>query len=665
MALNLSAFNPIDYSFKLPEVTPVEKRMTDILTLSDLMDTSKEMKRKRAAEVEIRKIFSESEPEQDGTNISAGRPLYDALTGLYSPYNPRTPESFGPSIAAAPSAPAIASTIAQTPAIAPASTVMKNYIQGAPSGRAASVDIAPSINAGDEEKLAIIKARNLEEATNRVPEPEYMSHEAYFDQPALTKKDMFLNPSFPGPSAPILTASTAPAPITASVRPAGYVTPPDLEEAERAKKLFLESEAEKNLQKEVPVEEQVGAVGAYSDIPEIGLSKSDMSKYKKLLKVDPDYAEGWAGKKIEQNYKIWQMQKQSQDVEKERRLIGLKGLSLYAAGMATFLDPTSGMTMSSPEAKATHDALRDMVFQTTGTYAGIKPSVELGKGFESYASGVSGTYLDPIKKAELLGKQASLHKTGAETEGILEKNKIIAPESSAKILLEKAQAAKALAEAKKASEFKNKIATAPAETQKSLGKLDEVVRGLRAGPYIMAKQKIQRAEALEALINAYGADPKGWDQIDSRQIMEAAIAMQAMLSPGSASEHEVQAMIPKSAVGNAQKIREWLFNNPQGTLQGKFIQRIVGTIEREKATASNQVEREIYQKLALFPQLKNSPYIDDYLSSQGFDPAKYHNWIAKGMPAIQVVPKPEGQEGRQSKEESDAAALERLFPGKK
>ena len=567
--MNLSTLLPVDYGLTLPQMTPMTKRMNDILTLSDMMDASKEKRRKAESDQKIRDIFA----------------------GIGSP---------------GATAPQAITTIPQEPAItAPDTGAM--YDQAIKAFQA---------NPTDPTNRNVIRAMG---ATGG--DPYKWSNYA---------------PTEGAPVSEVPAATTNP------------IVPPTLEQFQ-AQPDIAQMDAKRQQQQQALTDYGVAkdAAQAQMDAPvapeaettsPTGLSKSDTDKYNKLLAVDPDYAEKWASSKLEQNYKVWQMRKQEEDIKKESTANKAKGLTMYATGMASVPD------LNTPEALQAHQALRQMVIDITGDAAGI-PDVKDPSKLKGSVEGVISTYMDPLKKAELAAKAAS-------TAGTVLKNETIAPESKSKIELQKAQTELARANAWKA--YQKKLTDQPKADQASMLKLDGVVRGLRAGPYTMAKTKIQRAEALEALIGAYGSDIKGMNKVDRRQLMEAAIAMQVMLSPGSPSEHEVRALMPSSIQGDAAKIKEWALNNPEGTQQGKFLERIMGTVQREKSTAQNQIAREMYQKLALFPELNDKPIVDDWLRANEVDPVAYHKWIADGMPAIQVVPKAEGgAEGAKTDQKAD------------
>lgn len=383
--MNFATLAPIDYTIGQPQLTPISKRYTDIMTLSDLMDTQRENKRKRASEAAIRDVFARPDITATATvpQLPTPKMAYDSYSGLYHP------ESMAPAVADANEYPMPPDLVGPP--------VPEKKMQLIPSDMAQ----APAY----PEEAIPVQTASLDGV--EAPSTE-ISMDAFVQQA--------------NKIADLATAGTTPSPAPVQTDLAG--TPAQAEVAPAP------------IQAEAPA-----AQGAYSSVPDVGMSKSDMAKYNKLLAIDPDYAEAWASKKVEQNYKIWQMQKADEDIKKEQRNANLKGLALYATGMSAFLDPNSGLTLDSPEAKIMHDQLRELVANTTGGYAGLKPAEET-KNFKQFADITARTYMDPIKKAELMLKQAQKPKVEAETKGTeaktaetVEKTKTIAPESAAKIKL--------------------------------------------------------------------------------------------------------------------------------------------------------------------------------------------------------------------------------------
>jgi hypothetical protein len=162
----------------------------------------------------------------------------------------------------------------------------------------------------------------------------------------------------------------------------------------------------------------------------------------------------------------------------------------------------------------------------------------------------------------------------------------------------------------------------------------------RAGAFGVSKQVFDRAERLKTLASAF---PDG--NLDSRQIEELAIGLNAMLSGANAgAQRQVEALVPSSIVGNGQKLAEWLTNEPHGTNQVAFVQRMLGSIDREQSTAADQIKRTQMQRVARYADLERSSPDAFYnvLESAGLDPQEYKKWRAGGYKPMSAVQAPEG-----------------------
>lgn len=164
----------------------------------------------------------------------------------------------------------------------------------------------------------------------------------------------------------------------------------------------------------------------------------------------------------------------------------------------------------------------------------------------------------------------------------------------------------------------------------------------RQGSFGVSKQVFDRAERLESLASAL---PDG--NLDRRQIEELAIGLNSMLSgANTGAQEQVKALVPQSIWGNAQKLTEFLTNNPTGTQQQAFVQRMLGSIAREKQTANSQMNRTRFSRIASYADLekKNPDMFNEVLQSNGVDPLEYKAWKKGGFKAINAVTAP-GEDG--------------------
>jgi hypothetical protein len=158
------------------------------------------------------------------------------------------------------------------------------------------------------------------------------------------------------------------------------------------------------------------------------------------------------------------------------------------------------------------------------------------------------------------------------------------------------------------------------------------------GPFSISKSIIDRADRLRTLDEYVNNYQQG--NADSRQIEELAIGMNALLSgSNTGAQKQVESLVPKSAMGNATKLAEWLKNEPTGTNQQAFVQRMMGTVENEKKTAENQIKKTRYSRIAQFDDVKDADPLkwENVLRSNDVDPDEYDKYKANGYKFPDVV----------------------------
>jgi hypothetical protein len=150
----------------------------------------------------------------------------------------------------------------------------------------------------------------------------------------------------------------------------------------------------------------------------------------------------------------------------------------------------------------------------------------------------------------------------------------------------------------------------------------------------------QRAERLQSLAKAF---PSG--QLRAPEIVELATGLNQMIG-GSIAVSQIQDLVPHSAIGNSNKFVEWLTNEPTGADQGKLVDRMLGSIDRESYTANQQIKRAQFARVASFKDLeaKDKNKFEDVLASQGVSPNEYHQWVSGGHQHIEAVKEPEAVE---------------------
>jgi DNA-binding phage protein len=155
----------------------------------------------------------------------------------------------------------------------------------------------------------------------------------------------------------------------------------------------------------------------------------------------------------------------------------------------------------------------------------------------------------------------------------------------------------------------------------------------RAGTFGDSQKVVNRAERLQSLANAL-------PNLRSSEIEELAIGLNAMLSgSNTGAAEQVKALVPQSAIGNARKLQEWLTNNPTGTDQQAFVERMLGSVAREKATAEAQIKREQLRRTQRYADLEksNPDAFYNQLEAYGISPEEYQAWKAGGHKAVEAV----------------------------
>ena len=154
-------------------------------------------------------------------------------------------------------------------------------------------------------------------------------------------------------------------------------------------------------------------------------------------------------------------------------------------------------------------------------------------------------------------------------------------------------------------------------------------------PYGVAQLGLNRAERIEGLVNQY----KDLN-LDRRETEELAIGLNSMLQGSNVSARsQVESLIPSSIRGNAQKMIEWLVNEPQGLKQQKFVQRMLNDVIREKQIFQGQVQKFARAKVSKYSDVINK-YPEEatgIMKSFGIDPEEYNNWKKSGYKSEDVT----------------------------
>lgn len=182
----------------------------------------------------------------------------------------------------------------------------------------------------------------------------------------------------------------------------------------------------------------------------------------------------------------------------------------------------------------------------------------------------------------------------------------------------------------------------------------------RSGSFGVSKNVFDRAERLQSLAVAAIGNP------DKRQMEELAIGLNAMLSgSNTGAQEQVKQLVPQSLVGNANKLKEWLTNEPVGTGQQEFVKRLSDTVAREKATAADQIKRTQMQRVSAYTKLEKSApdEFKNALQSFGIEPDEYRKWKEGGFKqktAVQSLDGSDSSGGKAPHQLSDQELLNAL-----
>jgi len=122
----------------------------------------------------------------------------------------------------------------------------------------------------------------------------------------------------------------------------------------------------------------------------------------------------------------------------------------------------------------------------------------------------------------------------------------------------------------------------------------------RSGNFGQISAKVQSAERLEGLVQSFKDG-----NLPPAQMEELALGLSNMLAPGGGtSRAQVEALVPHTAIGDASKLKNWLFNEPGGSNQQKFVEQMSHTIQREKDIANGQLNQIRSQRLPIHAELK-------------------------------------------------------------
>jgi hypothetical protein len=189
------------------------------------------------------------------------------------------------------------------------------------------------------------------------------------------------------------------------------------------------------------------------------------------------------------------------------------------------------------------------------------------------------------------------------------------------------EAAKGSAEAKKEKELGKKIV----DFQKALDPTQA-----RSGEFAKLYANLTQGERLKALTSK-GAQGLN---LNPQEMEEFALGLGRLISgAGASSRAQIEALVPKSLRGKTSEIMQWVTNNPTGTEQQAFVQRMLGTVEREQGIAKDQLQKTIIKRSKAFEDVKKS------------NPEKYDEILNESISSLGI--KSEAPKKEESKESSN------------
>lgn len=172
-----------------------------------------------------------------------------------------------------------------------------------------------------------------------------------------------------------------------------------------------------------------------------------------------------------------------------------------------------------------------------------------------------------------------------------------------------------------------------AQTQKFAGDMqkDLDADASRAGNFGQISQKHIMAQAMRTLATTADGHIAN---LPAQQQEELALGMARMLTGGNVIASErVKALVPKSIIGDVQKVKSWLLNEPEGANQQAFTKLMLTTINREDDLALKQMNDIRIRRLGRHAQLKqrDPETYQDVLNRYGITAEEAANGAKAGL----------------------------------
>lgn len=148
----------------------------------------------------------------------------------------------------------------------------------------------------------------------------------------------------------------------------------------------------------------------------------------------------------------------------------------------------------------------------------------------------------------------------------------------------------------------------------------------RYGNMASEQGKVVQATHLQSLLKDSGGNI---NNLPAAQVEETAIGLNKLISGvNGGADRQVQALVPHSIIGDAQKLKAWLINEPQGANQQAFLKYMSDSVDRQGRVAADNVKKAqmslagsgAYKKLKeLDPDTFNQNLTSFYLDPEELD----------------------------------------------
>lgn len=131
---------------------------------------------------------------------------------------------------------------------------------------------------------------------------------------------------------------------------------------------------------------------------------------------------------------------------------------------------------------------------------------------------------------------------------------------------------------------------------------------VRSGtPLGNARMRDMKAENIQKL----AAGVTDYDKLTPQQVYEIATSFNALVTGGMGSITGTEHLVPKSFLGDANALHNYIMNQPGGAGQGAFVKNMLDSVSRERQVAQDQVQRGLQKASIAYADLKQK-FPDQY-----------------------------------------------------